>query len=244
MKNKIFFVIFLLGSAYSQASITKGLDSAYLDMFIAKGWVCLNIQPNHICHPGDKKNLNKISVFISGKMGLKSDELLSDFDPYLFDSVKKVTLNNHKWFELLPRFDSSKVYILREQKTICCEELPYLFHVNVTFILDPSMYSEYITLIIRMLNSMVLKKENVEEIRKMFKNQEPDSLRKIQEYRLGLLSAEDDLPTIKLVEKDVSISFLVIGLFLIGMMFFVLKGLQRKKRRKLKRNRKRLRKRK
>ena len=244
MKNKIFFVIFLLGSAYSQASITKGLKSAYLDMFIANDWICLNEQPHHACHPEDKKKAKKVSVVISGKMGLKSDELSSDFDPYVFDSVRSVNLNNHDWYDFLPRFDSSKAYIVRGQTTICCDDLPYVFHVSVAFMLEPSVYSEYITLIIRMFNSMVLKTENSEEIRRMFENQDPDSLRKIHEYRLGLLS-EDDLPPIRKIEKEKDyFSFLVIVLFLIGVMFFILRGAKRKKRKKLKGKRKRFKKRK
>ena len=219
----------------------QGLNSPYISMYTSKNWVCLNFPPNHICHPKNIIENKIILVLISAKMGLKSDSLevyKSTKRRSGFQEIKRLTLNSHNWIDFLPNLDSTQEYIIRSQAGICCDEVDYTFHVTVNFYVSKWVYSEYLSLIVRMINSFNLKKNNIDEIRQLLENQDPKELEKLQDY-IGNILSEEESAKLDAPQKEKETSFwryLLIPVFVISSYFFIKRRRRKKKMRLKKKN--------
>ena len=231
------FLSFLAEAEKSKQGAEKpkhGLDSPYISMYTPKDWICLNFPPNHICHPKNIIENKLILVLISAKMGLKSDSLSTYKDTGQnsdFQEIKNLTLNSHNWLDFLPNLDSTQKYIIRSQASLCCDKFDYTFHTTVNFYVSKWAYSEYLSLIVRMINSFDLKKNNMDTIKQLLENQDPKELEKLQDY-IGKILSEEESAKLNLIQKEKGASlwrYLLIPVFVISSYFFIKRRRRKKK---------------
>ena len=229
----ISFIFFSFSALFSFSSQGEKLNSPYISMFVSKGWICMNLPPNHICHPKEMPRGKQIFVLISAKMGLKSDRLPEYLSSYQgFQEVKDLTLNSHKWLDFLP--DNRSNYAKRSLVTICCDEFNYTFHTRVGFYVTRLAYPEYASLIVRMINSLNLNKRNAKQIEEMLKNQDPRDLDKLQNY-IGEILSEEEAANLGIHQKQEGSSLLWYLLLILALALpFFLFIKRRRKKRKLK----------
>lgn len=229
----IFNCLFLSFPALATEEGEEGLNSSYIELYLPKDWICGNYPPNHICRPKQMPAHEKAVLLISAKMGLKSDRL----DNYLnrrseFQEVKRLMINSHEWLDFLPSGHSTRNYIRRSQVAICCEEFDYSFHTTVNFYVTRGAYSKYVSLMARVINSLVFRKKNMQEIRQMLENQDPRERERLQGYIDKILS-EEEKEKQALIRQQEESSFLWLWLLIPAILiplFIYIKRRERKRK--------------
>lgn len=235
------FLFFLTSlSAKANQERSGGLNSPYVSMWTPEGWVCPSFPPNYICHSKSMQRDKPFFVVISAKMGSTQDTLSqykNQSQSLGFQEVRSLNINSHPWLDFLPFLEHNKKHLLRSQVTLCCDEFNYKFHTVISFYVSSLGYSEYLSLIVRMINSFELKKRNAREIAELLASKNDG--RELQDYISNILSEEEQaqLRQSKSPNKKLSLWY---WFFLPLFLFLAYYLIQKKKRkRKKKRYRKR-----
>ncbi|MBC6416149.1 MAG: hypothetical protein GDA46_07205 [Bdellovibrionales bacterium] len=181
MSSKFFISLFAFFS-FSAWSF----KSVYLSFYTPKTWTCVSFGINHLCHYKDENTKKILFVVVSAVMTLESDKI----ENYIQDSSKTLTINSHKWLDFLPDTNSRGI-LERRQIAICCQAFDYTFRVSVAFYTPLELYSQYLSLILRMINSFNLDKNNMQGIRNSFQNQKYSDIVNLQKYLQSLFSEEN-----------------------------------------------------
>ena len=212
--------------AFSFPSSGKLFRSPYVMFEIEDSWTCKAFGVNWICHHYLSSQAPPAFIFTTARLSSDSERL--DFGRFekkessfsLISPAKKVSINKHVWIDSFHRGIFYKNVLSRYQRTICCGDLPEKFQVLVGFHAFEENYPKYASAFLKVIKSLNLLTDDLEEIRKLLKQQTAQQRRDMQNYIQGILF-EADSESIS-TEKEQGLPrlmLLALGLFLLSVVW-------------------------
>ena len=232
---------------FSFSSAGKLFRTPYVMFEIEDSWSCKAFGVNWVCHHYLNSNSPPAFIFTTARMTSKSDQL--EFDrfektessPSLLGLAKKVSINRHVWIDSFHKDSFYKNVLSRYQRTVCCEDLPEKFQVLVGFHAFTENYPKYSSSFLKVIKSLNLLTEDIEEIRKLLDQQTGQQREDMQNYIQNALfqNSSESSPIKK--QTDFSRKLLLIFCLLLSsfvLIFFYIKGRKKTLLKKRSRSRK------
>ena len=235
-----FFLFFCL---FSFVSFGKIFRCPYVMFEIEDSWECKSFGVNWVCHHYLNANSPPAFIFTTARMARSSEPLkFEEFEKNetsssLIKPAKKVSINKHIWID---SFHQNSFYgntLSHFERTVCCDDMSEKFQVLVGFHAFRKNYSKYVSSFLKAIRSLNLLTENLEEIKRLLKQQTNQQGQDMNNYIQNILfeSSEETAP----MKKEKSFTGLLLLFCLVclfsGIIYYrkirVKKGLKRKKRR-------------
>ena len=185
-------------------------------------WTCRAFGVNWVCHHYLAPNSQPAFIFTTARMAEKSEQL--EFDKLeknedsslLLNSTKKVAINNHVWIDSFHQNSFYKNVLSRYERTVCCDDLPEKFQVLVGFHAFKDNYPQYASSFLKAIRSLNLLTSNLEEIRRLLKQQTAQQRQDMNNYIQNILfEGSSELAPIK--EKKSFTGILLLLFCLLGL---------------------------
>ena len=168
-------------------------------------WECKPFGVNWVCHHYLSPNSRPSFIFTTARLSSGSDSL--DFNRFekaessasLVNPAKKVSINRHVWIDSFHENLLYKEVLSRYQRTVCCEDLPEKFQVLVGLHSFKENYPKYANAFLKVIRSLSLLTDDIEDIRKLLKQQTAKQREDMQNHIQDILfeSGAESLPVKK-----------------------------------------------
>ena len=245
LKRNFLIVFCFLFSVFCFSANGKVFRSPYVMFEIEDSWVCKSFRVNWVCHHYLGPNSLPAFIFTTARMADQSEKL--EFDKFETEEVslllsppRKVSINKHIWIDSFHQNSFYNNVLSRYERTICCEDFPEKFQVLVGFHAFKESYPKYADSFLKSVRSLSLLTSNLEEIRRLLKQQTSQQKKEMNDYIRNLLFAENQ--DLKPIKKE-SFNFVNWLLFGLGFgvfwgFFYYRKGKKKRKRVKKRKQRK------
>ena len=193
---------------------------------IEEDWTCKAFGVNWLCHHYLASSSQPAFIFTTARLAGKAERL--EFDKFeksegtslLLNPSKKVLINNHVWIDSFHQNHFYKNVLSRYERTVCCDDLPEKFQVLVGFHAFRDSYPQYAISFLKAIRSLNLLTSNLEEIRRLLKQQTVKEKQNMNDYIQSILfDSGSDLAPIK-EKKSFPVLLLLFGLLVLGGIFF------------------------
>ena len=228
--------LFLFLCFFSFASLGKVFRSPYVMFEIEDSWTCKSFGVNWVCHHYLSSSNKPAFIFttaqiVSGAEQLEFDQIeKSESSSSLLSSAKKASINGHVWIDSFHQNILYKNVLSRYERTVCCDDLPKKFQILVGFHAFKEDYPKYTISFLKAIRSLNLLTSNVEEIKRLLKQQTAKQKQDMNSYIQNILfeNSSESAP-IKKEKPALKMTLLVLfGLIFAGGIIYYRKKLLKK----------------